>query len=119
MALSRFRYARNLGAMLLLLLFTEYLGSTSLFMHSHRIDGQLIVHSHPYSGSADSPNHSHSAQQCKAIGLLSSFTALAAGFVLPSLAAAATVCIMAVRRAAATHLTSAIIYGLRAPPAAI
>ena len=47
------------------------------------------------------------------------WTALAAGFVLPSLAAAATVCIMAVRRATATHLTSAIIYGLRAPPAAI
>ena len=119
MALSRFRYARNLGAMLLLLLFSEYLGSTSLFMHSHRIDGQLIVHSHPYSGSADSPNHSHSAQQCKAIGMLSAFTALAAGFFHPLLAAAATVCILAVRRTAATHFTPRLHYGLRAPPAAV
>lgn len=119
MALPRFKYARNLGALLLLLLFTEYLGSTSLFMHSHRIDGQLIVHSHPYSGSADNPNHSHSAQQCKAISLLSSFTALAAGIFHPLLAIAAAVCVMAVRRAASVRRATAMHYGLRAPPAAI
>ena len=67
MANVRFGYARKIGALLLLLLFTEYLGSTSLFVHSHHVGGHLVVHSHPYSGSSDNPHHSHSAQQCKAI----------------------------------------------------
>ena len=73
MANVRFGYARKIGALLLLLLFTEYLGSTSLFVHSHHVGGHLVVHSHPYSGSSDNPHHSHSAQQCKAISLLSVF----------------------------------------------
>lgn len=55
MANVRFGYARKIGALLLLLLFTEYLGSTSLFVHSHHVGGHLVVHSHPYSGSSDNP----------------------------------------------------------------
>lgn len=119
MALSRTGYVRNLGALLLLLLFTEYLGSTSLFVHSHRIDGELIVHSHPYSGTKDNPNHSHSTQQCKAISLLSFFTALAAVFGSPSLAVARRADIMRVRRATTLRLTPAVHFGLRSPPATI
>lgn len=117
MATSRIGYARKLGALLLLLLFTEYLGSTSLFVHSHRIDGHLIVHSHPYSGSTDNPNHSHSTQQCKAIGLLSFFTALAAILGWPSLAVSLPSHVLTVRRATVTRLTPAVHFGLRSPPA--
>ncbi|MBR2429737.1 MAG: hypothetical protein IKB15_07185 [Alistipes sp.] len=36
-----------------------WLGGTTLFIHSHIIDGVDIVHSHPYAGSAD--DHSHTA----------------------------------------------------------
>lgn len=119
MASSRTGYARKLGALLLLLLFTEYLGSTSLFVHSHNIDGELIVHSHPYSGSKDNPNHSHSTQQCKAISLLSFFTALAAILGSPSLAVTRRAHVMTVRRATVLRLTPAVHFGLRSPPATI
>lgn len=119
MATSRTGYARKLGALLLLLLFTEYLGSTTLFVHSHHIDGQLIVHSHPYSGTTDNPNHSHSTQQCKAISLLSFFTALAAILGLPSLAVSMPSHALAIRRASVLRLTPAVHFGLRSPPATV
>mgnify|MGYP003305838203 CR=1 FL=1 len=63
---------------MLLWLFVSYVGSITLFMHHHTIEGQTIYHSHLYSGSADSPNHSHTSQQCKVITALSLYIALAA-----------------------------------------
>lgn len=54
---------KNIGALLLLVLFAGYWSCVTLFPHVHHIDGLLYVHSHPYSGPADNPTHSHSAQQ--------------------------------------------------------
>ena len=54
---------KNIGALLLLVLFAGYWSCVTLFPHVHRIDGLLYVHSHPYSGPAGNPTHSHSAQQ--------------------------------------------------------
>ncbi len=119
MANVRFGYVRKIGALLLLLLFTEYLGSTSLFVHSHHVGGHLVVHSHPYSGSSDNPHHSHSAQQCKAISLLSVFTALAAAALLTLTASAAASVILTVRRTSAIYSRPTIHSSLRAPPATI
>ena len=66
------------AAVMLLWLFISYVGGITLFMHRHTIEGQTIYHSHFYSGSADSPNHSPTSQQCKVITALSLYIALAA-----------------------------------------
>jgi hypothetical protein len=51
--------ARHIFAALQLLVIFFWLGGTTLFVHSHNIDGKGIVHSHPYDGDAD--EHGHSA----------------------------------------------------------
>lgn len=52
------RRAQYILATLHLLVIMFWLGGSTLFVHSHIIDGQDIVHSHPYTGSADDHNHS-------------------------------------------------------------
>lgn len=54
--------------LLLPLLFVTYLGSVSLFPHSHIVDGCKIVHSHPFSG-----GHSHEGKSAETILFLSFF----------------------------------------------
>jgi hypothetical protein len=109
----------NWVAGMLLWLFVGYIGSISLFTHSHTIDGNIIYHSHFYAGTADNPNHSHSSQQCKVISALSLYTALAA-------AAAIVVmtprhCLKEVLKDKAESLTNHLSShkSLRAPPAFI
>lgn len=75
---SKYNNRRHLAAFMLLLLFVGYIGSISLFMHRHIIDGETIYHSHFFNGSADNPSHSHSTQQVKVISVLSFYVALAA-----------------------------------------
>ena len=55
-------------AFLLLLTIGLYLGGSTLFIHSHNIDGRSIVHSHPFSGTPAS--HSHSATSFDTISRL-------------------------------------------------
>ena len=57
------------GLVFILSLFLVYLAETTMFSHSHDIDGVKVVHSHPYS----STQHTHSDSQIIAIALLSSF----------------------------------------------
>ena len=79
MVLKVLKYLRTtISSWLLLLLFIEYVGGMTLFMHSHVINGEEIFHSHIYNGSAEQPNHSHSQQQVKVIAALSTFVAVAA-----------------------------------------
>ena len=79
MVLKALKYLRTtISSWLLLLLFIEYVGGMTLFMHSHVINGEEIFHSHIYNGSAEQPNHSHSQQQVKVIAALSTFVAVAA-----------------------------------------
>ena len=75
---SKYTRRSNIAALMLLWLFMGYIGCISLFMHRHTIDGQTIYHSHFYSGTTDSPSHSHTAQQFKVITALSLYVALAA-----------------------------------------
>ncbi len=56
---------------LLLALFCWHLGSVTLFPHIHVVDGVVICHSHPYSGTPDNPGHSHSSAQLDTIAQLS------------------------------------------------
>ena len=48
-------------AFLLLLTIGLYLGGSTLFIHSHNIDGRSIVHSHPFSGNPSSHSHGNSS----------------------------------------------------------
>lgn len=57
--------ARHIFAALHLLVIIFWLGGTTLFVHSHDIDGKGIVHSHPYAGDAD--DHSHTPGDCQQI----------------------------------------------------
>lgn len=55
----------------MLALFCWHLGSVTLFPHIHVVDGVVICHSHPYSGTADNPGHSHTSSQLDTIAQLS------------------------------------------------
>ncbi|MCC8034343.1 MAG: hypothetical protein LIO77_00195 [Rikenellaceae bacterium] len=55
----------------LLAIFCWYMGSVTLFPHVHIVDGVVICHSHPYSGSSDNPGHTHSVLQLETIAHLS------------------------------------------------
>ena len=59
---------------LLLLVIGFYLGGSTLFVHSHNIDGIKIVHSHPLAGSS----HTHTSSQLQTISFLATFLALVA-----------------------------------------
>lgn len=73
------KYLRSKSiSLLLLLLFVEYVGSVTLFVHRHIIDGETYYHSHIYSGSTEEPNHTHTSQQLKLITAISTFVALTA-----------------------------------------
>lgn len=62
---------------LLLILFIAFYGSVTLFIHTHNINGVVIVHSHPYNPfSGKHPgDHHHSAKELIYIQLLSHFVA--------------------------------------------
>ncbi|MBR5853983.1 MAG: hypothetical protein IKY74_07265 [Alistipes sp.] len=52
----------------LLLIIGLYVGGSTLFIHTHNVDGRSIVHSHPFSGTPAS--HSHSATSFDTISRL-------------------------------------------------
>lgn len=111
------RRSRIISA-LLLTLFVGYVANTTLFVHSHIIDGRLITHSHPYRGTADNPGHGHSQAQSQTIAQLSQLLATAA----PT---AVTTCSIAGKRIrrnlglpSLRNNSLSLPYGLRAPPRA-
>ena len=55
---------------LLLLTIGLYLGGSTLFIHTHNVDGRSIVHSHPFSGTPAS--HSHTTTSFDTISRLAS-----------------------------------------------
>lgn len=63
-------------ALLSAILFSWYWCSTTLFYHSHLIDGEQIFHSHPYTGTPSS--HGHTAGALQTISYLSLLTVVLA-----------------------------------------
>lgn len=61
---------RRILSAALLLLFACYSASATLFVHSHLIDGEQIVHSHPLFG-GDGASHTHSSAEARLIAALS------------------------------------------------
>lgn len=59
---------------LLLIIFSWYWCSATLFSHEHFVDGERIMHSHPLAGTS----HNHTSSQIQTISFLSMFLALAA-----------------------------------------
>ena len=55
------QFRQQIISYLLLLTIGFYLGGSTLFVHSHNIDGIKIVHSHPFSGNPSSHSHSNSS----------------------------------------------------------
>ena len=53
------RRKERIISFVLLLIIGFYVGSSTLFIHTHTVDGKSIVHSHPFRGASTS--HSHSA----------------------------------------------------------
>ncbi len=53
---------RNISGWFLLILFSSFVGSITLFTHTHEINKVLYVHSHPYDKS-ESTQHSHTESQ--------------------------------------------------------
>ena len=65
--------ARKISAGALLLLFASYIASATLFVHTHSIDGEQIVHSH-FSFGANRSSHSHTKAEITLIATLTTFT---------------------------------------------
>ncbi|MDR0824052.1 MAG: hypothetical protein LBN74_03095 [Prevotella sp.] len=67
----------------LLLVLILYLFSTNFFYHIHIIDGEMILHSHPYSAkNANSPIHSHTGTELNLVQQLMHFEV--SGSIVPS-----------------------------------
>ncbi len=65
---------RYIISVCLLALYTVFQLGITVFPHEHILNGEKLVHSHPYSNA----NHSHSSDQAVAIARLSSVQALKA-----------------------------------------
>ena len=64
----------------LLILFVGYVASTTLFYHTHIVNGIPVTHSHPYSQAPGTGNHTHSSAGFVTIAHLSLILMLAASF---------------------------------------
>lgn len=69
--------ARRILSAALLLLLASYFASATLFIHTHSIDGEQIVHSH-FSFGGDGTSHTHSKAEIQLIATLSSFAMIVA-----------------------------------------
>ena len=108
------KYKRNIGAVLLLVLFAWYWSSVTLFPHAHNIDGHIYVHSHPFSGTSNNPGHSHTPQQFQLIAHLSLLVMMVATLVAFALRLLGVSFIFKTQKPAVRQDAPIRIYGLRA-----
>lgn len=74
--INSFRHLRNPWLQLhFLLLFVVYYAGSNFFVHSHRIDGKAVAHSHPFAGTND---HHHTTAEFSVLSLVTHFSATAA-----------------------------------------
>lgn len=111
------RRKQQIISFLLLLVIGFYLGSSTLFVHSHTIGGINVVHSHPFSGNPSA--HSHSCASVDTISRLQNVD----GVVAESVTISNGVSFVELSRIAtlSCDLCSAesSLYLLRAPPALV
>lgn len=103
---------KRVVGILLLVLFMGYYGSSTLFPHTHNIEGETITHSHPYLPSA---GHSHSASAIQIIGVLSNIVFVTAvGFVFATIISSSAIIYKVVTEL--VQSVCSIHCRLRAPP---
>lgn len=102
---------------LLIALFVSYYVGLVAFLHVHRLNGSVVVHSHPY---VPAPNgqagHSHSASAFETIGLLDCFAAVTPEAVAVPLAVWSVVAVFAAARRERPVPRRIGVVALRAPP---
>jgi hypothetical protein len=68
----------NISRYFFLILFLAFFGSTNFFNHTHIVDGDTIVHSHPYKKDKNgNPTHQHSTKGYLLIHIIKNFTTTA------------------------------------------
>ncbi len=114
--MSLTRRMKKIIAGWLLILFIGYAGCTTLFYHTHRINGQWVTHSHPYSDAPDTGNHTHTSAGFATIASLTAWLMLA---FLPSIFSQPFTLLSAtiVDRTTSQHITpGGTTLSLRGPP---
>ncbi len=107
---------RFMGVMLMLVV-AVYLASSTLFIHSHTIDGIVVVHSHPFLG--NSAAHTHSDSSVDTIYRLTMPNAMTADSIVTVAYTTLTVAAAESRIVDATYTAVHSISLLRAPPASV
>lgn len=81
--MNSFRHFRNPWLQLhFLLLFVVYYAGSNFFAHTHTIDGEKVVHSHPFAGTN---GHHHTTAEFSTLTLVSHFSATAAAMVISAI----------------------------------
>lgn len=107
--------ARRILSAALLLLLASYFASATLFIHTHSIDGEQIVHSH-FSFGAERSSHSHTKAEIELIANLTSFAVVIVAATVLKLVDRRLLGIIAMPEIARKSSSVARYISLRAPP---
>lgn len=108
---------RRILSVALLLLFACYSASATLFVHSHLIDGEQIVHSHPLFG-GDGASHTHSSAEARLIAALTDVVLVMVAAVVVVTAVEQLLHVVESRYVAHFEFFEGLSRSLRAPPVA-
>lgn len=108
---------RRILSVALLLLFACYSASATLFVHSHLIDGEQIVHSHPLFG-GDGTSHTHSSAEARLIAALTDMVLVSVAAVVVATAVEHLLHVVESRYMAHFEYFEGSSRSLRAPPVA-
>ena len=100
---------------LLLSLFLWYWSSVTLFSHEHFVDGERVMHSHPFAGSS----HTHTSSQLQTISHLAMFLALVAPVAIALCKYDGFKSEIAIESTEKIASADHLVYALRAPPASL
>ncbi len=109
----------RLAGYFFLILFLSFFASTTFFYHTHIVNGDTVVHSHPYKKDKNGyPIHQHSTKGYLLIHIIRNFTSLAAVNVLLAVALLKLISIIfSDCTSSFTYLLSLHPNSLRGPPA--
>lgn len=108
---------RRILSVALMLLFACYSASATLFVHSHLIDGEQIVHSHPLFG-GDGASHTHSSAEARLIAALTDVVLVSVATVVVVAAAVHLLRVVVSPYLAHFEFFEGLSRSLRAPPVA-
>lgn len=110
-----FRKCRGLVGMILLFFFLGQFFDSTLFTHTHIIDGVLIVHSHPFN-ILEKHHHQHSKEQLVVIYRITHAVFTAPATLTPISPIFETVALPKIRKIVSPDIYLIVHASLRAPP---